>query len=139
MAAAGGLSPSSRGRVAKPQTPAERAQAGLPPDVGATLRTKTIIFTGALRPERFSDSDAAFNIGGAFTAVSILPPGVYVAMHGRVFAAQRCTRDGAGTFVASAVPALATGALGSAAAAAAARRGSSSSPVAAPDTVRSTV
>ena len=46
---------------------------------------KTIVLTGAMAPARFKSSDAAFNIGGAVTAVQILPEGVYIAMNGRIF------------------------------------------------------
>ncbi len=46
---------------------------------------KTIVLTGAMAPARFKSSDAAFNIGCAFAAVQILPAGVYIAMHGRIF------------------------------------------------------
>jgi len=46
---------------------------------------KTIVLTGAMAPARFKASDAAFNIGGAVTAVQILPEGVYIAMNGRIF------------------------------------------------------
>lgn len=45
---------------------------------------KTIVLTGALRPSRFSNSDALFNIGAATAAVQVLDPGVYIAMGGRV-------------------------------------------------------
>ena len=45
---------------------------------------KTIVLTGAMQPARFRDSDAVFNIGAAIGAVSSLPPGVYLAMNGRV-------------------------------------------------------
>lgn len=46
---------------------------------------KTIVLAGSLSPARFKNSDALFNIGFAFAAVQLLPPGVYVAMHGCVF------------------------------------------------------
>ncbi len=49
------------------------------------LPEKTIVLVGSLSPARFKNSDALFNIGFAFSAVQLLPPGVYVAMHGRVF------------------------------------------------------
>ncbi|MCB1537473.1 MAG: asparaginase [Rhodospirillales bacterium] len=45
---------------------------------------KTIVFTGAMLPGRFVDSDAAFNMGGAIIAAQTLPPGLYLIMHGRV-------------------------------------------------------
>lgn len=46
---------------------------------------KTIVITGAMRPEKFSDSDAMFNIGGAVIGVQSLPHGVYLAMNCRIY------------------------------------------------------
>ncbi len=46
---------------------------------------KTIVLTGALNPARFRDSDAMFNIGCAVGAVQALPPGVYIAMNGKIW------------------------------------------------------
>lgn len=46
---------------------------------------KTIVLTGALNPARFEGSDAEFNIGCAVGAVQSLPPGVYIAMNGRIW------------------------------------------------------
>lgn len=46
---------------------------------------KTIVLTGAMQPAAFKETDAPFNIGFAFAALQILPPGVYLAMNGRVF------------------------------------------------------
>lgn len=59
------------------------------------LPDRTIVLTGALNPARFRDSDAVFNIGCAVGAVQCLPPGVYIAMNGRVWnpAAVRKNRD----------------------------------------------
>lgn len=48
---------------------------------------KTIVLTGALEPALFKTSDAVFNIGCAIGAVQVLPPGVYIAMNGRIFTA----------------------------------------------------
>lgn len=48
---------------------------------------KTIVLTGAMVPFAFGQSDALFNFGGAVLAASLLPPGVYVTMNGRVFRA----------------------------------------------------
>ncbi len=45
---------------------------------------KTVVLTGAMVPYKVESSDAAFNIGFAYAAVQLLPPGVYIAMHGRV-------------------------------------------------------
>jgi L-asparaginase len=49
------------------------------------IEDRTIVMTGALNPARFRDSDAVFNIGCAVGAVQCLPPGVYIAMNGRVW------------------------------------------------------
>lgn len=46
---------------------------------------KTIVLTGAMIPIAFGSSDGLFNLGGALTAVQVLPEGVYVIMNGRVF------------------------------------------------------
>jgi L-asparaginase len=57
------------------------------------LQGKTIILVGASRPERFSDSDAAFNAGTAIGAIDILENGVYIAMSGRIYPWDKCKRD----------------------------------------------
>lgn len=46
---------------------------------------KTIVLTGSMYPAEFRNSDAILNIGCAITAVQLLPPGVYIAMNGRIF------------------------------------------------------
>ncbi|NUS38979.1 MAG: asparaginase [Lysobacter sp.] len=51
----------------------------------ASIADKTIVLTGALNPARFRGSDAEFNIGTAVGAVQSLPPGVFIAMNGRVW------------------------------------------------------
>ena len=51
----------------------------------ADVADKTIVMTGALNPARFRGSDAEFNIGTAVGAVQCLPPGVYIAMNGRIW------------------------------------------------------
>lgn len=51
------------------------------------LNNKTIVLTGAMQPARMRRSDAVFNIGFAWAAVQLLPPGVYIAMNGEVFEA----------------------------------------------------
>ena len=48
------------------------------------IKGKTIVITGSMRPERFANSDASFNIGTAVGALPALKPGVYLAMSGRV-------------------------------------------------------
>ena len=37
-------------------------------------------------PYKFGSSDGLFNLGAALAYVQSLPPGVYVAMNGKVFA-----------------------------------------------------
>jgi L-asparaginase len=46
---------------------------------------KTIVLTGAMVPYKFGSSDGLFNLGSALSFAQALPPGVYVAMNGRVF------------------------------------------------------
>ena len=46
---------------------------------------KTIVLTGAMQPARFRSTDAIFNVASAITAAQTLPPGVYIAMNGRIF------------------------------------------------------
>lgn len=53
----------------------------------SSLNDKTIVLTGAMQPARMRRSDAVFNIGFAWAAVQLLPPGVYIAMNGEVFEA----------------------------------------------------
>ena len=57
------------------------------------IKDKTIILTGAMRPERFYNSDAPINIGTAIGAVNVLDNGIYIAMHGRIMSWNKCTRD----------------------------------------------
>lgn len=56
-----------------------------------------IVLTGAMRPERFSNSDAPLNVGMALSAVQLLPTNgqsaVHVCMHGIVKAASDMKRD----------------------------------------------
>ena len=54
---------------------------------------KVIVLTGASQPARFRGSNAIFNIGCAVAAVQILPAGVYVAMNGRVFDADKVRKN----------------------------------------------
>jgi L-asparaginase len=50
-----------------------------------SVPNKTIVLTGAMIPIAFGSSDGLFNLGGALSVVQVLPPGVYIAMNGRVF------------------------------------------------------
>ncbi len=47
--------------------------------------TVPIIFTGAMRPLEFSDSDAIQNVTEALMASTIAAPGVYISFHCRLF------------------------------------------------------
>lgn len=49
------------------------------------IKNKVVVLTGAMRPEKFSDSDASFNVGTAIGAINILKNGVYIAMNGRIY------------------------------------------------------
>lgn len=57
------------------------------------LSGRTIVLTGSLAPARFARTDAVFNVGMAFAAVQALPAGVYIAMNGQLFAADRVRKD----------------------------------------------
>ena len=59
----------------------------------AGIPDKTIVLTGAMRPERFANSDAPINLGVAIGAINLLEEGVYIAMHGKVLEAAQVTRD----------------------------------------------
>ena len=61
--------------------------------LGPAASDKTIVLTGAMVPYKISGSDALFNLGTAFMAVRLLPPGVYIAMNGRVFAWDEVRKD----------------------------------------------
>jgi L-asparaginase len=53
----------------------------------------TVVLTGALAPARFSESDAAFNLGMAFATAQNAPPGVYITMNGTVFRGHEAFKD----------------------------------------------
>ena len=57
------------------------------------IPNKTIVLVGSLTPARFKNSDAEFNVGFAFAAVQVLAPGTYIAMNGRIFAANRVRKN----------------------------------------------
>ncbi|MEM9919027.1 MAG: asparaginase domain-containing protein [Bacteroidota bacterium] len=57
------------------------------------IEGKQVVLCGAMRPERFRNSDAAINLGCAIGAVQVLPAGVYVAMHGIVKEAHTIQRN----------------------------------------------
>lgn len=53
----------------------------------------TIVFTGAMQPASLRSTDAVFNIGFALACTQIMPPGIYIAMSGRVFKATNVRKD----------------------------------------------
>jgi len=53
--------------------------------IGPARLSKTVVLTGAMVPFQVQGSDALFNFGTAFSAVQLLPYGVYVAMNGCIF------------------------------------------------------
>ncbi len=64
------------------------------------ISDKTIVLTGAMQPARLRSTDAIFNVGFALSAALLAPPGIYIAMNGRVFAAGSVVKDRvAGRFV----------------------------------------
>ncbi|MCL5040859.1 MAG: asparaginase domain-containing protein [Gammaproteobacteria bacterium] len=59
----------------------------------ADINDKVIVLTGAMQPARFRDSDALFNLGLAIGALNTCPPGVWIAMSGRIFAADGVSKN----------------------------------------------
>jgi L-asparaginase len=53
--------------------------------LGAVIKDKTVVLTGAMVPYKFGSSDGLFNLGSALAFVQTLPPGVYIVMNGRCF------------------------------------------------------
>ena len=63
-------------------------------------KRKMVVCTGAMKPERFKDSDADFNIGGSIVALRMLPPSittetssVFICMGGNLIDCVKCYRD----------------------------------------------
>lgn len=54
---------------------------------------KTIVLTGAMVPYKFGSSDGLFNLGSALAFVQILPKGVYIAMNGKIFEANKVQKN----------------------------------------------
>lgn len=53
--------------------------------LGTSVKSKTIILTGAMIPYKFGSSDGLFNLGSALAFAQVLPNGVYIVMNGRYF------------------------------------------------------
>lgn len=58
-----------------------------------TSPDRPVLLTGAMRPYRVADSDAAQNVAQAVMAARLVAPGVYAAFHGRVIPAGRIVKD----------------------------------------------
>lgn len=54
---------------------------------------KTIVLTGAMIPYKFGSSDGLFNLGSALAFTQILPTGVYIAMNGKYFEADKVKKN----------------------------------------------
>ena len=52
-----------------------------------------VVFTGAIKPMGFHDSDAVQNVTEALLAAKLLPPGVYISFHNRVFKAPEVRKN----------------------------------------------
>lgn len=62
--------------------------------------TVPVVFTGAMKPLGYMDSDAGQNFIEALTAGKLLGPGYYVAFHGGIFMVPHVTKDHRlGTFI----------------------------------------
>lgn len=55
--------------------------------------TQVVVFTGAMVPASQENSDALFNLGMASASAQVLNPGVYIAMSGRVFSADKTRKN----------------------------------------------
>ncbi len=54
---------------------------------------KTIVLTGAMIPYKFGSSDGLFNLGSALAFTQVLPAGVYIAMNGKYFEADKVKKN----------------------------------------------
>ena len=61
--------------------------------IGKANTGKTVILLGAMIPYSFVNSDALFNLGCAFTAAQLLPPGAYITMNGKVFTSDNVRKN----------------------------------------------
>lgn len=62
------------------------------------LSGKTIVLTGSMRPEKFKDSDAPFNVGFAIGCLQCVPEGVYICMNAQCTLADQIVRGDDGFF-----------------------------------------
>ncbi|MCT4636170.1 MAG: asparaginase domain-containing protein [Bacteroidales bacterium] len=57
------------------------------------IKDKLIVITGAMRPERFSNSEAPVNVGCAIATANLMDKGIFIAMHGIVKPFDKIKRD----------------------------------------------
>jgi len=57
------------------------------------IKDKLVIITGAMRPERFSNSEAPINLGCAIATANLMEKGIFIAMHGIVKGNTEIKRD----------------------------------------------
>jgi len=57
------------------------------------IEGKCVVLTGALQPAAFYQTDAVFNVGCAIGAAQSKEPGVYIAMNGEVFDADKVVKN----------------------------------------------
>ena len=57
------------------------------------IADKTVVLVGAMQPAALKATDAVFNSGFALACAQLLPPGVYIAMNGEVFAPDDVVKD----------------------------------------------
>jgi len=58
-----------------------------------SIRDKTIVLTGAMRPYKLGNSDAQFNIGCAIMAAQMAQSGIYLTMNGQLFNADQVSKN----------------------------------------------
>lgn len=61
--------------------------------LGAAADGKTVVFVGAMQPALFAETDAPFNLGMAFAAAQVAAPGIYIAMSGMIFPADKVMKN----------------------------------------------
>jgi L-asparaginase len=54
---------------------------------------KTIVLTGAMVPYKFGSSDGMFNLGSALAFAQVLPTGIFIAMNGKIFEADKVIKN----------------------------------------------
>lgn len=57
------------------------------------IQDRVIVLTGAMRPERFTNSDAPINLGAAIATANLFSTGVFISMHGVVKPYDEIQRD----------------------------------------------